>query len=284
MLSKNKDYQAIIKTEPVIQEAIETKNSIDALNREIEALRTKSYETADPSMPYGEMLTKKQKHLESVEHTIKRRIVLRLIPYIVLILGVPLGVTAVLNVSGTYAWVATNSPLNVYVAQFILLALLYLLALIILIKTLGPLALRSKEAVFKSHSKRFDKQNRQRFSEAFSNTEEQIEAQKKADTQAIKEKINDRDQREAQLSEFYTTIENQCGIPRRFINQLPIIKQYFEEYRAEKTKEAINLLIQEERMQSLVANFNEQMNIQTQAIQSLKERLDRLFDAVEGKN
>ena len=285
MLSKNKDYQAIKKNEALFEEANETKNTMDGLKREIRALETKEYTLNDPSTPYGKLINEKRNLTNHVETTLKRRVVPRLALYYLIILAVPLLISVTLNMTGIYAWVADAfTTLNVRNASILFIALLYLVVLILLLKTTSPMTRYLKQSIVQNAGKRFDKKHKAAYTTAKQESQTMIDEQIEADNTLKEEKSQAYAQLEETLNQLYETIENQTKIPRRLIDRYPLIKQYFEEYRAETTKEAINTLLQEEYIQQIMATITEHMNIQTKTLSSVKDRLDRLFTAIDGQN
>ncbi len=274
MLEENKDYKAITDLRQTIEESNELSDKVDELAQRIKKLKEIKLSPSHKHFPYGRMLEEKRQFMA------QRRFTGTLLRYfiVLLIYAVLLFLPAALVFTLDYLFIMPADRLFEDMYYGLLIVVSYIALLLLLFFTFKKTEAMIARLQYRIKGNRYDKKNKADFDEAFTKSKDIIADYEKNIKSDIKALENDFETYQNELTMKQRTIENNAQIPKKFIREVNRLLAYFEERRVDTIKEAINLLVREQREETFHDRVIETLERQIDSVASLKDNLNLLSD------
>ncbi len=237
MLEDNKDYQAIVDLTHTIEEADNLREEIADLKEKKSKWEQVTFDSKHKFFPYGQILNLLEN--EAYKPTFLKRLVhvLYTVFAYLLVLAVPVGVIYLLDVLDVYAY----APFFEELSHWIGLGVVYVLLLVFVAVTAKRLFRRLGEGIDRRRYNRRFKRRKQSVSDALDKSRAMIKEYKNNFLEKAQEAAELIESKTKKLEKLQAEILENSQIPNKYVEHIGAIREYFEDHRAETTKEAINL-------------------------------------------
>lgn len=238
MLKNNKDYKALTSLKEHINEVNRLEKTVQEKKQRIKDMQDVSYDYTNEGYPYHDILSQLEEIGQRFSFGLKLLWVLIVFTLIAFIAGILLGTSYYLNRFNILPEGALQR--GVYIISVALTVILSTV-FIILFKS----KIKQKLLTMRYHHK--VKRQQKNLEEAKNQSLKMIEEEKKQLSKEINVLQKELKEDEINLQGHHNKIEASITIPKQFLQHVDKILTYFEAYRAETIKEAINLYNEDER-------------------------------------
>ncbi len=277
MLDKNKEYKAITNLRETIDEAHRLQKKVDDVENKIAKQKAIDLKVSQKAFPYGKMLEEKKMKLKYP--TLLQRLTLFVIVFTVyaLFFVLPALVAYVADMRGLYTmrWFYTDRN-HIIVASAVYIGVIIITAL-----TVRKVIRFINGKLFDLRDHHYNKKHKKAFNEAYVESKDMIEDYKRIIESEIDSLESQLVKLNSELEHVQKTIENNAQIPKKHIKDVDKILMYFEDMRATKTQEAVNLLVTEQREERFHQELLETLNRQIEATKALETDLHTLSEIKE---
>jgi len=272
VLENNKDYQAIVDLTQTIEEAEDLRKEIADLTEKKRKWESVTFDSKHKFFPYGQILRLLES--EAYKQTFSKKFVhaaYTVLTYAVLF-ALPIGVVYLLDALGVYAY----DPFFTEVSHWIGLGVFYVLLIVVTGLTAKKLFLRIGEGIDKRRYNRLFKKRKQNVADALDKSRAMIKEYKNDFLEKAQEAGETIENKTKKLDKLQEKILQNAQIPTKYVEHISAIREYFEDHRAETTKEAINLFAFESAQEAHHQKLIETLEKQNQTLSEMSEDFDKM--------
>ncbi len=278
MLETNKEYKAITALKKTISNAEATQSRLDELKQKKEKLENVTMNPEHKFFPYGQTLLQ-------IDKDGQRSTVLKIIVHTLYLL-VPYGLLFILPLIAIYGMDRFDLlDMDLFFTessyQFVLIGV-YAALMVITVLTVFKYSKRIWRGQTKRRFNRVRASMHDKLSESLEESESQIKDFNDILQARIEALNKDIEALNEKLVTLHQKIEDNTMVPKKFIPDIPIILEYFEDNRVKNIKDAINLLISERRQNQMFETIQANQDEQTQTLKELVEVM-RSIESFEQK-